>query len=198
MDEKTKTGEHYACVIKDGKYVDFVIVEEFSDGTEIPYMYTMKQGESLVEANPPTMKVNADSVGFIFPTWDGAKWVEFATPQEIATFDEGHPVPVVEQTEEDVMRLMASKLLQAKPKSDKIGYKLELAYSNSGAFTWEYVADENYAPTHSGDYIDPIPYVEGMTVMQGNFYTDGEDIWEAIKNGTPVDFADREYFDIIG
>lgn len=106
--------------------------------------------------------------------------------------------PIPEMTTADVVQMMAQRLLDAKPTADKIGYKLELVYSSSGSFVWEYVPDENYTPSHSGDYIDPIPYVEGMTVMTGNFYTDGSDIWEALKNGTPVDFTDRDYFDIIG
>lgn len=50
----------------------------------------------------------------------------------------------------------------------------------------------------AGDYLNPITYIEGAAVEQGKFYTDGSDIWEAIKNGTPTSFADREYFDIVG
>lgn len=50
----------------------------------------------------------------------------------------------------------------------------------------------------SGDYINPIPYLDGMTVEQGKFYTDGEDIWEAYNSGVPSGFADKAFFDIIG
>lgn len=47
------------------------------------------------------------------------------------------------------------------------------------------------------DYLRPITYVNGMEIISGLWYTDGEDTWEAIKSGTPVDFTDREYFDIL-
>ena len=50
----------------------------------------------------------------------------------------------------------------------------------------------------SGEYTNPIPYEQGMTVTVGLFYTDGEDIWEAIQTGTPSGFDDKAYFDIIG
>lgn len=112
MDEKTKTGEHYACVIKYCKYVDFVIVEEYSDGSESPYMYELKQGESLVEANPPTMKVNADSVGFIKPLWNGTEWAESATPQEIAEWDREHPAPIPVPTDVEILQ-KENRLLKA-------------------------------------------------------------------------------------
>lgn len=49
-----------------------------------------------------------------------------------------------------------------------------------------------------GDYVNPIPYAEGMTVETGKFYTNGDDIWEAVQSGTPNSFEDRDYFDIIG
>lgn len=110
MDEKTKIGEHYACVINDGKYVDFVIVEEYSDGTESPYMYELKQGESLAKTNPPTMKVNADSVGFIKPLWNGKEWEESATPQEIAEWNEQHPVPVPVPTDVEILQEQVTDL----------------------------------------------------------------------------------------
>lgn len=49
-----------------------------------------------------------------------------------------------------------------------------------------------------GDYVNPIAYVSGMTVEQGKFYTNGDDIWEAIQSGVPAGFDDRTFFDIIG
>lgn len=112
MDEKQKTGEHYACVIKDGKYVDFVIVEEFSDGSEVPYMYTMKQGEELALTNPPTMKVNAKTDGFIYPLWDGFEWVESATDSEIEQWKAQHPVPVPVPTDVEILQ-KENRLLKA-------------------------------------------------------------------------------------
>ena len=48
-----------------------------------------------------------------------------------------------------------------------------------------------------GDYVNPIQYKGGMSVESGLFYTDGDNIWEAVKTGIPVSFEDTEYFDII-
>lgn len=50
----------------------------------------------------------------------------------------------------------------------------------------------------AGDYLNPIPYARGTFVKIGLFYTDGENIWEAIADGTPSSFADKAFFDIIG
>lgn len=55
--------------------------------------------------------------------------------------------------------------------------------------------DDNDMP--AGDYLNPIHYSSGMFVKVGLFYTDGEDIWEALADGTPLDFTDTRYFDII-
>ena len=48
-----------------------------------------------------------------------------------------------------------------------------------------------------GDYLNPIHYTVGSFVKIGLFYTDGEDIWEAIKDGVPNNFDDTNFFDII-
>ena len=48
-----------------------------------------------------------------------------------------------------------------------------------------------------GDYLNPIQYQEGMEVTKGLWYTDGASIWEAVKNGVPSGFDDKNYFDII-
>lgn len=62
---------------------------------------------------------------------------------------------------------------------------------------WEEVVDPDYNPTGSGTYVDPYVYEDGMTVEIGMWYTDGDNIWEAIKTGIPTGFDDSEYFDII-
>lgn len=49
----------------------------------------------------------------------------------------------------------------------------------------------------AGDYLNPIPYKPGMAVINASFYTDGENIWEAIATGVPTGFDDTHYFDII-
>lgn len=98
-------GYHYACVIKDGKYHEFVIVNEFDDGTEEVYAYTLQDGESLIEAMPPLQKIHAESDGFIVPAWNGTEWVEGATDEEIAQFNNENPAPEPpEPTEQEQMR----------------------------------------------------------------------------------------------
>ena len=91
--QKNKTGYHYACVIKDGKYHEFVIVNEFDDGTEEVYFYTLQDDEILINAKPPTMKIHAESNGFIKPKWNGTEWIEGATDEEIAQFNTENPAP---------------------------------------------------------------------------------------------------------
>ena len=73
----------------------------------------------------------------------------------------------------------------------KIGYSVNQIDER----TFELVKNDETAP--SGDYLNPIRYAPGMTVVTGKFYTDNENIWEAVKDGQPVNFNDREYFDII-
>ena len=102
---KKITGYHYACVIKDGKYHEFVIVNEFSDGTEEVYAYTLQDGETLITTKPPTKKIHAESDGFIAPVWNGSEWVESATDEEIAQWEAENPKPVEpEPTESEQMR----------------------------------------------------------------------------------------------
>ena len=51
----------------------------------------------------------------------------------------------------------------------------------------------------AGDYLNPIPYTNGMAVEVDKFYytTDKELPHEAMKDGVPTDFNDREYFDYV-
>lgn len=75
---------------------------------------------------------------------------------------------------------------------DKQGYRLHRIDENA----IEFVKDEDYeAPM--GDYLNPIPYEDGMEVNGGLFYTNGADIWEAIHDGVPSGFDDASIFDII-
>lgn len=63
--------------------------------------------------------------------------------------------------------------------------------------TFEIVKDEEVTINDGKDYIRPITFVKGMTVSKGLWYTDGDNVWEAIKNGVPAGFDDTKYFDII-
>lgn len=63
---------------------------------------------------------------------------------------------------------------------------------------WWEIPDPNHIAEFDGtDYLCPITYIPGMEITIGLWYTDGEDIWEAIKDGIPQDFNDKNYFDII-
>lgn len=96
-------------------------------------------------------------------------------------------------------QIMDSVVVNSRP-AKKNGYELKPVLNGTN-ISWEFVKIDGAAEEDneaSGDYLNPIPYVPGMTVVVGKWYTDGEDIWECLANGIPVDFSDRNYFDIIG
>lgn len=96
--------------------------------------------------------------------------------------------------------LMAEEIKEAPPPDlpSREGFLWRRRYSTeNGSIVWEETPDPDYAPSQSGSYIDPVAYVQGMTVEAGKWYTDGADIWEAVKSGSPSGFDDTEYFDIV-
>ena len=79
--------------------------------------YEMLQGKSLVDTTPPVMRPYAGAVGFISPWWDAgtSAWVEAATEEEIAAWEEEHPapkkpepVPTVEELQAKIAALTTS------------------------------------------------------------------------------------------
>ena len=105
---KTQTGYHHACVIKsDGKYHEFVLVNEFDDGTEEVYAYTLQDGETLIRAMPPAKKIHAESEGFIVPVWNGDAWVEEASEEEITQWNTENPAPEIPAPSEDELQWQA-------------------------------------------------------------------------------------------
>lgn len=86
--------------------------------------------------------------------------------------------------------------VQDKPAADRPGY-MWVPHFEGSVVVWTEEVDENYMPEGTGTYIDPIKYITGLTVKEGYFYTDGDNIWEAIKDGVPQSFEDKDYFDII-
>ena len=76
----------HCCVIdSNGHYVDFVLVLlEDSNGNkgEFVQYYTLKEGEQLIDANPPH--------GIVKPLWTGSGWVETATKEEIENYHKDH------------------------------------------------------------------------------------------------------------
>lgn len=95
-------------------------------------------------------------------------------------------------------QIMNSITVGARP-AEKQGYTLKPVLSGS-TIIWEFIQDENPDPeerVYEGTYLDPIPYTPGMSVKVTKWYTDGDNIWEAIASGTPDNFEDRNFFDIV-
>lgn len=112
-------------------------------------------------------------------------------------------------TNDNILKLLIESIkVEDKPTSEdgtelpyKAGYKwIQTCVWSNGApiIQWEQVVDEDYISENDGsDYTTPITYKSAMSVVKGLWYTDGSDVWECIKDGTPTGFDDKEYFDII-
>jgi len=62
----------HRCVIdRDGYYVTFVLLVEQADGSTAPYSYSLKSGESIIDASPPS--------NMIALRWIGTAWEETGT-----------------------------------------------------------------------------------------------------------------------
>ena len=106
-------GYKHCCVVDaDGVYKTFVLVlMEQGENPENVQGYTLTEGERLLDAPPPGIKIQAGGVGFVKPRWDedAAAWVEGATAEELAAWEAEHPAPVV-----DLDALRAAKQEQNK------------------------------------------------------------------------------------
>ena len=79
----------HRCVIDDaGNYVEFVLLTEQQGGNMTPYGYTLKEGETLIEAAPPS--------DMIKPRWAGGNWEEMATPEEVEANKPLEPMPYID------------------------------------------------------------------------------------------------------
>ena len=95
--------KHCSVIDAEGKHVTYVLVKirdkPLEDGgteqIEEVQNYTLKDGEQLVDAQPPVMRQHAGSTGFIAPIWGGSDWQETATADEIAAWEQAHPAPEV-------------------------------------------------------------------------------------------------------
>ena len=97
------------CVVGNDKiYKEFVMVEIDEEGSQSIIGYKLSEGDILIEANPPTKKINALSSGFIVPKWDESQkiWVEGATPEQIAEWEGQNPV--------DLEGIKASRIAKSK------------------------------------------------------------------------------------
>ena len=88
------------CVIDaSGMYLDVVsVITEQADGevAETVLGYKLKEGERLLDVQPPLIKDHAGGAGFVKPRWDenAAAWVEGASAEELAAWEAEHPDPV--------------------------------------------------------------------------------------------------------
>lgn len=104
----------HCCVIgANQEYRTLVLVQsehdpETGEPQETILHYTLQDGETLVEATVPAMRPHAGAAGFIRPRWDGEKWVEAASKEEIAAWEAEHPDPDAKTLEE----LRAAKLAE--------------------------------------------------------------------------------------
>ena len=114
--------KHCSVIDAEGRHVTYVLVKirdkPLEDGgteqIEEVQNYTLKDGEQLVDAQPPVMRQHAGSSGFISPVWDGSQWAETATADEIAAWEQAHPAPEVEPSPKSNAELeQENKLLKA-------------------------------------------------------------------------------------
>lgn len=92
---------------------------------------------------------------------------------------------VGEATKEDVQQLFA----------ERNAHHLHIEEAEAKIKQFDEIGKEIVHET--GDYLDPILYKDGMTIVDGKwYYLDDKDLpHEAIKSGVPSGFNDKEYFD---
>ena len=89
------------CVVDaGGLYRAFVTVQTEQSTDEEPKEtvlgYKLVEGERLIDAAPPDKRLHTGSAGFVCPRWDevAETWVEGATAEELAAWEDEHPDPV--------------------------------------------------------------------------------------------------------
>ena len=100
---QVKSERHCSVIDAKGEFVTFVLVQTHdqtnergeTESVQEIKSYSLKDGEQLVDAQPPVMRQHAGSTGFISPIWDGGQWAETATADEIAAWEQEHPAPEV-------------------------------------------------------------------------------------------------------
>lgn len=100
---QVKSERHCSVIDAKGEFVTFVLVQTHdqtnergeTESVQEIKSYSLKDGEQLVDAQPPVMRTHAGSTGFISPVWDGSQWAETAAADEIAAWEQAHPAPEV-------------------------------------------------------------------------------------------------------
>ena len=117
------------------------------------------------------------------------------TAEEIAEMQEAELAAesVVEPlTNERKLELMFESIpTQNTPSVEpKVGYKWKPIYTASAGFAWELVED----PNALGTMINPLVWLEGMSVKMGYHYTYDGKIYLALDDGTPTGINDEAFF----
>ena len=114
--------KHCSVIDAEGRHVTYVLVKirdkPLEDGStervEEVQNYTLKDGEQLVDTQPPVMRQHAGSTGFLSPVWGGSDWQETATADEIAAWEQEHPAPEIKPAPKSNAELeQENKLLKA-------------------------------------------------------------------------------------
>ena len=100
---QVKSERHCSVIDAKGEFVTFVLVQTHdqtnergeTESVQEIKSYSLKDGEQLVDAQPPVMRQHAGSTGFISPIWDGSQWAETTAADEIAAWEQAHPAPEV-------------------------------------------------------------------------------------------------------
>lgn len=100
---QVKSERHCSVIDAKGEFVTFVLVQTHdqtnergeTESVQEIKSYSLKDGEQLIDAQPPVMRQHAGSIGFISPIWDGSQWAETAAADEIAAWEQAHPAPEV-------------------------------------------------------------------------------------------------------
>lgn len=89
--------KYYSVINIQNRYKTLVLVINEPDETgeiqERVQYYTLLEGERLIDAAPPVMRPYIGADGFIKPVWEGSKWMESATNEEITAWEAEHPAP---------------------------------------------------------------------------------------------------------
>lgn len=136
-------------------------------------------------------KVAFDDVGTLTVTFDESKYNAYL--EQIKKQQEELEKAQEKEKEKQSLFDLFSITYEA---SDKSGYQYKIYKLGDTVLKKEYVAIDD-SMNDGSDYTKPITYKEAMSVVKGLWYTDGSDVWECIKDGTPTGFDDKEYFDIV-
>ena len=100
---QVKSERHCSVIDAKGEFVTFVLVQTHdqtnergeTESVQEIKSYSLKDGEQLIDAQPPIMRQHAGSTGFLSPVWGGSDWREKATADEIAAWEKEHPAPEI-------------------------------------------------------------------------------------------------------